>query len=146
MMSLADDRLALVQRYMIDAEEAEARARAALDKAGAQARAAAEEQAQRDAGRKRRSAELPRVEAAANSRETHLPVDDNAARLTSPTAKQEARARKALANAEKRAAKESGRVAAAVEKREARERKALVKAAVKREARQREGLERSFKR
>ena len=82
----------------------------------------------------------------ANSRETHLPVDDNGDRLTSTTAKQEARARKALANAEKRAAKESSRVAAAVEKREARERKALVKAAVKREARQREGLERSFKR
>jgi hypothetical protein len=145
-MRLADDRLALVQRYMIDAEEAEARARAALDKADAQARSAVEEQARRDEGRKRRSAEVLRVEAAANGRETHLPLADGADRLTSPTAKQEARARKALVNAEKRAAKEAARVAAAAEKREARERKALVKAAVKREARQRKALARPFKR
>src|SRR2546423_8758796 len=54
--SLSSDRLALVERYMIDAEEAEARGRAAAKDAEARAQCAAEEQLRREAERAREEA------------------------------------------------------------------------------------------
>lgn len=101
---LSEGRLALVHRYMIDAEEAEARVRAAAEK---------------DAAR-------PRQET------RHEAVEEVARGNGRPDARDEARARKALAQEDKRAAKQAARRIAALEKKEARERKALAKAAARR--------------
>jgi hypothetical protein len=125
--SLAEERLALVERYMIDAEEAEARARAAAEKAAAQARSAAEGRAQREASSRQR---IPG--AAMPKRDTFLEVKEAPSRNGRPDADEEARTRKALAKAEKQAAKQAARRIAALEKREVRERKALAKAAARR--------------
>jgi colicin import membrane protein len=150
--SLSSDRLALVERYMIDAEEAEARARTAEKAAEAPARLA-DEQLRLEPKREREAspaeAAHPQAEEqlapeAAPARTT-AEVESNgqpqqAVRRPAPTAREEARRRKAIAKAERQAAKQAARLAAAVEKREARERKALAKAAAKRRRREQKSL------
>jgi hypothetical protein len=150
--SLSRDRLALVERYMIDAEEAEARARAAAEaavtrEAETRAHRTLEEELRREAQRARREAEAPRPDpeellpprsAAPRAMVEIEPAEQAQPALERPmpTAKQEARRRKALAKAERHAAKEAARLAVAAEKKEARERKALAKAAAKRRSRE----------
>ena len=161
-MGLSVDRLALVERYMIDAEVAEARAKSTADVARL-AEHATEKRAQRDAeelqhaaqeGAQREAEGLQRAAQERARREetglvlgaarTGFEVDDVADQPARTTAKHEARTPKALAKAERRAAKHSARVVAAMEKKEARERKALAKAAAKREAHARKALTRSI--
>jgi hypothetical protein len=134
---MSDDRLSLVQRYMIDAEEAEARARAATEKSEPYARRAAAEQTPRlveQAGREAeegpRQMEAPPAAAATREAEQAECAAQGAMHLTKT--KQDGQTRTALERAEQRAVKEAARLAAALEKREARERKALAKAAAKR--------------
>jgi hypothetical protein len=148
---LSEDRLALVQRYMVDAEEAEARAQAvsieaenaaqaAAENAKAWAQRATEERARREAERARRNAEAAQREAArqqirrsATKVEARPAPKVEASQPDRPAAARQAppRAGKQLAKAERRAAEQAARVAASLEKREARERKALAKAADK---------------
>ena len=163
---LSEGRLALVHRYMVDAEEAEARARAAAETDEARApqeasaAAAAREQARREAAERvriraemerrrdeERVAEAPTTEpeltppAAGETLQRVRATVTNVAPLAveevvkgngRPDAREEARARKALAKADKRGAKQAAQRIAALEKREARERKALAKAAARR--------------
>lgn len=137
-MGLSQNRLALVERYMIDAEEAEGRSQSAAEKAEELALATTEERMRLDTPRPRRGAE----ELAVSVTTSEPDVFEN--QFARSRAKQEARAREALAKSERRAARRAARVVAALEKREARERKALAKAAVKREAREREARARSI--
>jgi hypothetical protein len=150
-VGLSVDRLALVERYMIDAEEAETRAQPAAETQRSARRAleqrprgeaeelqrARRERAQRDAEELQGAAERAprRVERVAHTAaSTKLHRDEVADEPVRSTAKQEARKWKAFAKAERRAAKHAARVVAAMEKKEARERKALAKAAARREA------------
>jgi hypothetical protein len=116
---LSNERLALVERYMIDAEEAEARRRAAVELLELEERRAAEERLHRAAATQARPATVEEP-----IRHTSLPVeqpDDD---------------RRALERAERRSAKEAAKLAEAFQKKEARERKALAKAAAKRRSRE----------
>lgn len=162
---LSEGRLTLVHRYMVDAEQAEALGKEAVDEDEASAHepalgAAAREQARREAiertGRRgkreqRRAAKLAaeapstehRTDSAAKKNPERAPSTDlkdvMSAGSEAPVSgdgrqdpRKVARARKALARADKRAAKQAARQIAALEKREARERKALAKAAARR--------------
>jgi hypothetical protein len=139
--SLSNDRLALVERYMIDADEAEARSRAAAKEAEAQAQRAAEEQ-RREAERVRRNAQAAQREpdvVLTPALPAEVELDEHRAQLSerlTAIARGEARRHKSPAKAERQAAKEAARLAVAAEKREARERKALAKAAAKRRSRE----------
>jgi colicin import membrane protein len=134
---LSEGRIALVQRYMLDAEEAEAGAQAAAERpeerpdAAGQATTAFRNHSGRAAveeGPIRRTAARRRAEKLLSEEETAW-ADGR------PDAKEEARALKALARADERAAKEAAQRIAALEKKEARERKALAKAAARRRTR-----------
>ncbi len=179
--SLPQDRLALVQRYMIDAEEAEARAQAAAKDPEARAQPNAEEQLRREAKREQEEADARARAAAMAAQARAQPAADEQVRRKAqgappaaevpqhepeeslapqgppphaiadeqptpvvqrpiPTAKQEARRRKALGKAERQAAKQAARLGEAFEKREARERKALARAAAKRRRREQKSL------
>jgi hypothetical protein len=158
---LSEGRLALVQRYMIDAEEAEVFARANAQKAAAYGREEASAAAALE-GARRETAEQPPIRTDEQRRRAE-PLNAGAAttkpgalekpmRATAPVTKvapgpneevasgngrradprDEARARKALVKADKSAAKQAARLMAALEKKEARERKALAKAAARR--------------
>lgn len=134
---LSEDRLALVQRYMIDAEEAEARAqRTAEERARRRA-----ERARSDFAPRESAAERPVARAAAVHLEAEQPPEvakpDRGRGLAT---KEAAPARKATVKAQRRTAKEAARQVAAMEKREDRERKALAKAAAKRRNREAKGL------
>jgi len=157
---LSDGRLALVHRYMIDAEEAEVLARAAAENGEARAReetgAAALERARREAAEQARTGteemERRRVEPLIAGAATIKPeaveepvgamapvtkvgprtVEEVARGSGRPDPRDGARARKALVKADKLAAKQAARRMAALEKKEARERKALAKAAARR--------------
>jgi hypothetical protein len=139
--SLSSDRLALVERYMLDADEAEARSRAAAKEAEAHAQRAAEEQLRREAER-RRNVQAPQREpdvVLTPEVPAEVEADEHPAQLSerlTAIAKGEARRHKSPAKAERQAAKEAARLAVAAEKREARERKALAKAAAKRRSRE----------
>jgi hypothetical protein len=148
---LSEARLALVQRYMVDADEEETAARGRIEPVAADVR----EQAQREAAGPRRQRSktqrrhrervvadaIPTSEAARPVVEEMLPpaptvgpnvppyaTADPAGGQPQPDLRKEARVRKALAKANKRAA----RRIAALEKKEAREMKALAKAAARR--------------
>lgn len=150
---LSEGRLALVHRYMIDAEEAEALAQTAAERA--QKRPPAEVVGEERAGPAiaERRAKVPAAEATTARRGADGPATEEIPRpvpakaranggsrvveQTVPTRDQldpreEARARKRLVNADKRAAKQAVRELAALEKKELRERKALAKAAARR--------------
>ena len=123
---LSDGRLALVHRYMIDAEEAEVLARA-------------EEMERRRAEPLIAGAATTKPEAVEEPIRAMAPVTkvapgavEEVARGDRPDPRDEARARKALMKADKSAAKQAARRMAALEKKEARERKALAKAAARR--------------
>jgi hypothetical protein len=137
--SLSSDRIALVQRYMIDAEEAEARGRVAAREAEARA---AEAQLHREAERARRNAQAARREPEAvltPEAPAEVEPDEHPGQLSErliALARSEARRHKVRARAERQAAKEAARLAVAAEKRESRERKALAKAAAKRRSRE----------
>jgi hypothetical protein len=129
---LTEGRLALVHRYMIDAEAAEARAQTEAARTAARTAALAQQQAQRDAAeRARLRAELLRIRAeeAPAARQVVAEIANGNGRLS---VEEEARARKAHEKDERRTAKQAARAIAAFEKREARERKALAKAAARR--------------
>jgi hypothetical protein len=157
-VGLSVDRLALVERYMIDAEEAEARAQSApASIVRPDRRAVAQRADDETAELPRANRELPQpaaedlqVTAEQPLREVRRPtlhVDETGVPPLMSTAKQqEARSRKAVAKADKRAAKHAARVVAALEKKEARERKALAKAAARREAQARKALGKSIAR
>ena len=99
-------------------------------------RAAAME-AQAEAREQRTSrAKAPRPPAEVVSAEQPHSVTQQPVPTDIRTPKQEARSRKALAKAERQAAKQAARLTEAAEKREARERKALAKAAAKRRSRE----------
>jgi colicin import membrane protein len=118
---LSEGRIALVQRYMHEAEESEAGAQPAAEKTEERADVATQVPIRRTAARRRAEKLLSEEETAwADGR---------------PDAKEEARALKALARADERAAKEAAQRIAALEKKEARERKALAKAAARRRTR-----------
>jgi hypothetical protein len=158
------DRLALVERYMIDADEAEARAKPAAENAvrlvqpapeeqvqheAEELQRAAEEQVQREAEELRSAAERARGDGnglVLRPAPTGADTGEVADQPIRTSAKQAARTRKELAKAERRAAKHAARVVAAMEKKEARERKALAKAAAKRQAHARKALKRSIAR
>ena len=145
--------MALVERYMIDAEEAEARAKSAPEnvvrlsqREHEAVKRVAEEPAQRHAEELRTAVERTRREGNGFVRRetvTGLDVDEVDDPPVRTTARQEARTPKELAKAERRAAKHAARVVAVMEKKEARERKALAKAAAKREAQARKALTKS---
>ncbi len=137
--TLSADRLALVQRYMIDAEEAEARARSAAARAESSVSPTAAERVPPEAERGRHAAaeRLARVAAIG------LGAEEEGHQPARPRATQDDHARRALAKAERQAAKQAARIVAAMEKSEARERKALAKAAARREARERKALAKS---
>jgi hypothetical protein len=157
-VGLSGDRLALVERYMIDAEEAEARAQSAA-KTGvrpAEQRAEGKSAQPPRAGRKlpqrapeeevRVAAQQPLHDGPAATVNAGLHFGEAADQSVSSTGRQDARSRKALVKAERRAAKHAARVVAAMEKKEARERKALAKAAARREAQARKALGKSIAR
>lgn len=154
-----------MHRYMVDAEQAEALGREAVEKEQTSAdepalSTAAQEQVRREAAeRTGRRTKRERRRAAKLAAEAARPEHraDPAAKKTpeggpstdlkdvvsaggeapvSEDGRQDprkaARARKALARADKRTAKQAARQIAALEKREARERKALAKAAARR--------------
>jgi hypothetical protein len=162
---LAKDRLALVHRYMVDAQQAEASRRDAEEQEArsheaAPAAAAGEQGAGEAADRMRRLREREQrraerlVAEAGTKREAAPPAAEEtlervpATRLTDvpsggtveeaakgngqPDPREEAQARKTLAKADERAAKQAARQIAALEKKESRERKALAKAAARR--------------
>jgi hypothetical protein len=163
---LSDGRLALLDRYMADVEEAEARTRAAAeaDQARAQAqarvemptRSAAEAREQHEFGRAPvRPQRVRRIEpgpgrdageeAPQPTRHTvngvaGVAVDYIPELLRRPSAKEEARARRAAAKEDRRTAKQAARMIAALEKREARERRALAKAAARRKPKEISGI------
>jgi hypothetical protein len=146
-VGLSERRLSLVHRYMVDAEQAAALGiEAAPEEAypGESAPAtAAREQAELAAERTRRRIERERRRAQklgahaasakpnADAAADETPVD-GAVGNGSPDAREAVRATKALAKADRRAAKHAARQIAALEKKEARERKALAKAAARR--------------
>jgi hypothetical protein len=145
-VSLSAERLALVQRYMVDAEEAKA---LELRAAEEQARREVEERLAREADRRRVLAEAAERRAAPRDGiDVRPPAPEAAAppEIRLPPAPHEAppaqdpRSLKALQKADRRAAKEAARQVAAAERREARERKALAKAIAKRQARERKEL------
>jgi hypothetical protein len=121
---LSEARLALVHRYMVDADDEETRARGRIEPV-----ADVREHAQRET-----EAALPAVEETRTPAPASGPnvvphaVVDGASGEAQPDPREEARARKALVKANKQAA----RRIAALEKREAREMKALAKAAARR--------------
>lgn len=154
-----------MHRYMVDAEQAEALGREAVEKEQATAHepalsTAAQEQVRREAaertGRRtkregRRAAKLAaeaaspeqRTDPAAKKTPERAPSTDLKDVMSAGTEaplsgdghqdpRKAARARKALARADKRTAKQAAREMASLEKREARERKALAKAAARR--------------
>lgn len=135
---LSEGRLALVHRYMVDAEEADLAASAPgksnTERAPAETRtAAAQEQARRDAAartQRRRERERRRTPDISLTGEFEQASTGNEPRKP----REETRGPKALVKADKRAAKEAARQIAALEKKEARERKALAKAAARRKA------------
>jgi hypothetical protein len=159
---LSKSRLALVERYMVEGEEAGPSVETTPPIAAGWAERAAQQRLQRIAERAEREAEERRREAERARREAGELVlrraaavatleaaegDDLPAALTaraSATATERARAQEALAKAERRAAREAERAIAALEKKEARERKALARAAAKREGRERKALVRSM--
>lgn len=142
---LSEGRLALVHRYMVDAETAEAKARVEAEMQ--ETRARAEEQARREAAAaeemRRDAAELERMRLEIERRRASklqdfpvFPLEHEQAFSDEehPDARQEARTRKAIVREEKRAATEAARRMASLEKKEARERRALAKAAARRRA------------
>ena len=146
-VGLSGDRLALVHRYMVDAEEAEVAARAAAAGAKANRQQAAHDQARRVTELAQQRLERVRPEAdelptlRAEEPPTATPptqavvsplVNEQAVERRRSTWAQETRDRGATAKDERRAAKEAARRIAALEKKEARERKALARAAAKR--------------
>jgi hypothetical protein len=107
---------------MIDAEEAEARDRAAAERHEAQARAAAERhEAQARAAAQKALFEQELARREAGDRVRSLGIEETANGNGRPDAREEARARKRAV-----------RQLATLEKKEARERKALAKAAARR--------------
>lgn len=151
---LSEGRLALVHRYMIDAEEAEvrklaaakeaaARARAEAQEREAQAAAAAEEQARREAAERelmRLEVERLRAEKARARAIRSAPAIGTVGGGTYSPASVNGRGLaprviggvKDVGQEDKRAAKQAARLMAALEKKEARERRALAKAALRR--------------
>jgi len=150
---LSDGRLALVQQYMVDAEEAEAlaeaeaenddapraRQEASVAAVGQRARPNAVEQAtlaEATTTRPRADARAPeetlrRAPATPTNGTSRVP-EETANVNRRPDPREEARARKELVKADKLAAKQAAREIATLEKKEARERKALAKAAARR--------------
>jgi hypothetical protein len=134
---LSEGRLALVHRYMIDAEEAEARAQLVAQKPEEPARVAEQARAASGEHAGREAAERRPIRPTTERRRAEKLVfeEEKACDNGRPDAKEEGQARKALARAEKRAAKQAAQRIATLEKREARERKALAKAAARRRTR-----------
>ena len=139
---LSEGRLALVHRYMIDAEEAEVRKLAAAKEAEVRARAEAQERERLRAERARARAvrSAPAIgtvgggihsAASVNGRGLAPRVIGGVDRLVPP--KGEVRAVKDVGQDDKRAAKQAAQRIAALEKKEARERRALAKAAMRRQ-------------
>ena len=128
MAGLSDGRLALVHRYMIDAEEAEVLARAEeMERRRAEPLIAGASTTKPEAVEEPMRAVAPVTKVAPG------PIEEVASgngQRADP--RDEARARKALVKADKSAAKQAARQMAALEKKEARERKALAKAAARR--------------
>lgn len=130
---LPEGRLALVHRYMIDAEEAETLAQSAAEKGDARAReealvaAGAPEEASPTAAEET----LRSVPATMPNVAPHA-LEEGGEGNGRPDPREESRARKALAKADKQAARQAARRIAALEKKEARERRALAKAASRR--------------
>ena len=127
MAGLSDGRLALVHRYMIDAEEAEVLARAEeMERRRAEPLIAGASTTKPEAVEEPMRAVAPVTKVAPGA------VEEAARGSGRPDPRDEARARKALVKADKSAAKQAARQMAALEKKEARERKALAKAAARR--------------
>lgn len=149
---LSEGRLALVYRYMVDAEEAEqSEEEASTTAAQEQARCDAAARTQRRLERERRRAKRLSATAGTTKLEADAAAADGSVRAPAisltdvageaeeaprsnglPEPGGETRSRKALVKADQRAAKQAARQIAALEKKEARERKALAKAAARR--------------